>query len=438
MKKVSRRTAITFILSGLLVLGLLLFGYRLATEGADWAVFPSNSHIYRDGRFRTGAVMDRRGNPLLIAAEDGYHYSTDSAVRLATLHAVGDLNGNISTGATRVLADALSGYNLLTGVSGSGGELRLSIDADVCAAAYSALGGRNGAVGVMDYRTGELICIVSAPGFDPAVSSSTDTEGAYLNKLFSAAFTPGSVFKLVTAAAALEQIPDIHEREFYCPGSVVVGDELVTCSGTHGSLDFDTALAKSCNCAFAELALELGADTLTEYTAALGLAQSHSFDGITTAAGSIDAHDENPAILAWSGIGQANDLVCPLAVLRLCAAIANDGIAVTPRLTTSDEPAAGTRLLSPETADTLKRMMRFCVSSNYGEDSFPGLAVGAKSGTAEVDGSAPHAWFAGFADAADTPWAFVVIVENGGSGAAVAAPVANAALQAARRLSQEE
>ena len=147
------------------------------------------------------------------------------------------------------------------------------------------------------------------------------------------------------------------------------------------------------------------------------------------------------ARLAWSGIGQYNDLVNPLAMARYMGAIAAQGRAVNPQLIDKVRtplglpgaitwPSGHTRLMSSSTADTLKQMLRYNVTSYYGEWRFPGLAVCAKSGTAEVaEGDAPHAWFTGFLDDPENPYAFAVIVENGGWGVSVAGAVANQVLQ---------
>ena len=128
--------------------------------------------------------------------------------------------------------------------------------------AYDALDGHSGTVAVYNYETGDVICMVSSPSFDPAdppdlSESDEGYEGVYINRFLSSVYTPGSVFKIVTAAAAIENIDDIYERDFECSGSLDVGGDSVTCTSAHGSLKFEDALAVSCNCAFAQLALEI-------------------------------------------------------------------------------------------------------------------------------------------------------------------------------------
>jgi len=275
--------------------------------------------------------------------------------------------------------------------------------------------------------------MVSSPSYDPDAGFDADDpfyEGVYLNRCISAAYTPGSVFKLVTLAAALETVPDLKDRSFLCEGSVTVDGNIVRCTGTHGSQTIEQALANSCNCAFAALSLELGGEVLQQYAEAMGLTGAAVLEGMETAAGRIEAADPGSAALAWSGIGQSTDLVNPYAMARLVSAIANGGVLHEPGLT-AGSAGKETRLLSEATAAELKAMMNYNVAYAYGTWNFPGLTLCAKSGTAELGDGSSHAWFTGFLDDPENPYAFVVIIENGGGGLRVAGPVANALLQAA-------
>ena len=452
MKKVKRRSACALLLAICLVLGLGVYVVKYAVSGGTWASASFNQHSYTDGILTTGRVYDRNGVELAGVTEGGYRsFHSDATVRRATLHAVGDLSGNIGTGALRAFSSQLAGYNPVTGLyslSGTGNNLYLTIDSDLNVVAYNALAGRKGTIAVYNYETGEVLCMVSSPTFDPTtpeevVEGDSQYEGAYLNRFLSSTFVPGSIFKLVTTAAAIEQIPDIYSREWNCNGSLDVGGDTITCTGTHGSVNIEDALAVSCNCAFAQISLELGAETLYAYAQQMGLLDSLSINGIDTAAGEFQLAEDGTADLAWSGIGQYQDLVNPCSMLQLMGAIAGGGKAARPRLisrlTTSSGFPAGIytshssgRLLSEETAEALEQMMSYNVAATYGAGNFPGLDICAKSGTAEVGGDAsPHAWFVGFIRNEDYPLAFVVLVENGGSGSGVAGGIANTVLQAA-------
>ena len=194
---------------------------------------------------------------------------------------------------------------------------------------------------------------------------------------------------------------------------------------------------------FGQLAVELGSDTLKEYVEKAGLTGSYSVNGISTARGSFALDGEiSDTDLAWAGIGQHQDSVNPCALMIYMGAIANGGRAAVPCLIQQVEspglPALPqfTRrtggLIAPDTAQTVADMMINNVQTAYGTERFPGMELGAKSGTAEVgEGEKPHAWFAGFLKNQDAPYAFVVLVENGGSGAETAGTVASKVLRAA-------
>ena len=323
----------------------------------------------------------------------------------------------------------------------SGNTVYLTIDARYNYTAYEALGGKSGTVAVYNYETGEILCMVSAPSYDPLnvpedITTNDRYKGAYLNRFLSSTFTPGSVYKTVTLAAALEEIPDLADRTWTCSGSVQMGDETIICSGTHGEQDIASAFANSCNVAFAQIAQELGPGTLEKYTEQAGLTGSYSISGLPTAKGSFDFDNITDGQLGWAGVGQYHDQVNPAALMIYMGAIANGGKAAEPYLILRTESALGlpslphftTRtgtLISADTAAALADLMANNVTQTYGASRFPNMDICAKSGTAEVgEGQTPHAWFAGFLRGEETPYAFVVLVENGGGGSSVAGGVA--------------
>lgn len=454
MKKIEKRAAMCLLLAGALLLGLAVFCFRFVVDGGSWAAFPSNRHLYnKQGVLIGGRILDRNGL-VLSETEDGVRvYNDDRTIRRATLHAVGDAAGNIGTGAQTAFADKLSGYNLVTGaysLTGQGRNLYLTIDATLNRAAYQALDGRRGAVGLYNYQTGEILCMVSTPSFDPAhppaadeIEGNDDYNGVYVNRLLNATFTPGSIFKTVTLAAALDNLPNVTTRKFHCDGSLKIGGTTVTCTHAHGDLTLADALAESCNVTFGVLADEIGADKMREYTEKAGLTGSLSVSGIPTAKGAFDFPANDSGNLAWAGVGQHNDLVNPAAMMTYMGAIAHGGTPVLPRLvyksttaggipTSLNPKHTGARALSAETAKAVGDMMRGAVTNHYGEDRFPNMQLCAKSGTAEVGADKrPNAWFAGFSRDPDHPYAFIVLVENGGGGSAIAGDVAANVLQAA-------
>lgn len=452
MKRVSNRSRAVLLLCMLVIAGVSMYCFRYIVMGKQWASFPSNQAVYTGGILKVGKIYDRNGITLSVMVDGQRHYADEAAIRKSTLHAVGDKAGNIGTGALVSFASELMGYNIITGTysrTGEGKALYLTIDATLNEAAYKALDGKKGAVGVMNYETGEILCMVSSPTFDPVNVPDLDNgdeqyEGVYINRFLSSAYTPGSTFKLVTLAAAIEKIPDIYDRVFTCEGSLNVGGDTVKCSSTHGDLSIEDALAVSCNSAFAQLALELGPDTLEAYADRFQLTQSVTVNGLQTAVGNFTQAKPDTADLAWSGIGQYNDTVCPANMLRFVGAIANGGDAVDMSLIRDRGisgliPPGSERFMSKSTAEKIATMMNYNVYKTYGEKSFPGLELYAKSGTAEVGGGkSPNAWFVGFITNDEYPLAFVVVVENGGGGSKTAGPVANAVMQAAVNYNMNE
>lgn len=447
MKKIENRAIVCFLLALVLAAGMLLFLFRYLTQGGRWASSAFNRHLYNtQGQLIAGTVTDRDGD-VLSSSENGIRTYYDSeTVRKATLHAVGDLQGNIGTGALNAFASKMTGWNLFNGAFGAdrGGELALTIDARYNYEAYQALNGRAGAVAVYNYKTGEILCMVSAPSYDPLnvpddIETNDRWKGAYLNRFLSSVFTPGSVYKTVTLAAALENLPDIETRTWTCQGSVQIGDETIVCSGVHGEQDLADAYANSCNAAFAQIAVELGTDTLRRYTEQAGLTASVEVDSLSSAKGSFD-WDLTEGRLGWAGVGQDKDLVNPCALMVYMGAIANGGKTARPFLILKTKNALGFpslpqwprktgELISKSTAETLADMMAGNVEKTYGHSRFPNMDLCAKSGTAEVgEGQSPHAWFAGFLRNEDAPYAFVVMVENGGGGSSAAGTVAGKVL----------
>ena len=197
MKKIEKRALLCLLLAAALLLGSGLFVFRFVKNGGRWVSFAATRHLYnRQGQLSVGRVLDRDGDVLSWTEEDGTRrWYDNSTVRKATLHAVGDAQGNIGTGALVAFADQLSGYNLLTGAYsplGAGNDLYLTLDARYNYIAYEALAGRKGAVGVYNYETGEVLCMVSTPAFDPLYPPSAEEmegndayDGVYLNRFLS-------------------------------------------------------------------------------------------------------------------------------------------------------------------------------------------------------------------------------------------------------------
>ena len=252
------------------------------------------------------------------------------------------------------------------------------------------------------------------------------------------------MFKVVTTAAVIETLPDWESRTFHCDGQYELGDFTITCPYAHGDMTLRDAFAKSCNCAYAQLSVELGVKTLERYAKKAGLLDSISVSGLQTAQGSFTAAEEQ-GLLGWSGVGQHEDLVCPANLMTLMGAIANGGRPVLPHLICKEADLAGltlyrdgvshgSRTFSRATCETLKEMMANNVAVTYGQENFGELKLCAKSGTAERENGPADAMFAGFVQDEAYPLAFVVFAEQGGSGSQIAAPIAAKVLTACKTM----
>ena len=458
MKTTGTRSLILFLLTGGFLVGLVTFLASLALEGGSWAFQPYNKHLSGGGQLSyAGDVLDRTGAVLATSREGERIYNDDELIRRATLHAVGDTMGYISTGVQYSYRSELSGYNIFTGLATptgktTGNDVKLTLDANLCKTALQAFGSQKGAAVLYNYKTGQLLCMVSTPNFDPGnvpADLNTDTsgkyEGVYLNRALSASYTPGSIFKVVTAAAAIENIPDLEGRTFNCPGEITVNGNKITCLSRHGDIGFKDGLAKSCNIVFAELAIELGKEKMTAEADAMGFNRSFDLDGIPTSKSQYNVADAQQNDLGWSGVGQYTDLTNPYHMMLLMGAVANDGTPVKPYLIDSITTRFGlvtkaghaqkdAQLLQPATAAKLREALRYNVTSEYGDGMFPNMAVCAKTGTAEVGGGKkPNAWMVGFSSSEATPYAFAVVVENGNSGIRAAGGIASAIMAQAAK-----
>jgi len=322
----------------------------------------------------------------------------------------------------------------------------LTIDLRLQNIAENALKKLNcGAVVIMDVRSGDLKAVASYPEFDPNdLSASLDAElSPFLNRAFSA-YSVGSTFKLVTAAAALESgIPVTFEHT--CCGSITVGDVKFNCQylSGHGSLEMERALAVSCNPYFISLGSEVGGDKIAELASLIGFGCADTlWENYSTAPGNLPSNRTLalPAGTANFAFGQGELLATPLQICKLICVIANGGFTVAPRLidgftedgiTLCDTAPrySPNRVISAETAETLRQYMINAVENGSGRNAAPEhLGAGGKTASAQtgqyIDGDEKiEGWFAGFYPADEPQFAIVVLAEGAGSGAVAAAPV---------------
>lgn len=462
MNRIRTRSITVFIVAMLFILGLCIFTFRVATNADTWVQQNYNGHLSGSGGLeKAGEILDRSGVVLAQTVDGDREYNEDPQVRKAMLHAVGDNSLNISTAIQSTYRTELTGFSYVLGLGlpetfKSGRNITLTLDSKACKAAYEAMGDRRGAVVVYNYKTGEVLCMVSSTTYDPqdppviTEENEDKYEGAYLNRALSSSYAPGSIFKVVTTAAAIDNIDGIMDKTFTCNGSVEIGGNTINCMSKHGTLGIADGLAKSCNVVFAELAVEIGSEKMTKKAEEMGFNSSFFISDIPTAKSSYDVSKADKTALAWSGVGQHTDLTNPMHMAILMGAVANGGTPVMPFSVESvsgifgipgakNEGSKGEKMLSSNTAEVLDEMLRYNVTSDYGDSMFPSLTMCAKTGTAETGKNGEsHAWMIGYSQDEDAPLAFAVVVENAGFGYSQAGPVAVAAMEACAKIVRDK
>ena len=365
--------------------------------------------------------------------------------------------------------------DLLAGKEQRGASVELTIRSELQKVAADALGAQRGAVVAMDPRTGEILAMVSSPSFDPnrlAGHTTADVAANYqaylkqpgdplVNRAIAGdTYAPGSVFKLITAAAAIDAgyAPDTPVN---APDELALPQTSTTIQNFGGEScgptptpTFQYALEHSCNTPFADLAMKLGWPAIAAKAEAFGWGDKLTIPMKVTPSRLPAAPDA--AETAMSGIGQFDVRATPLQIAMVGSAIANDGVLMKPYLVadTRDSTLAllsvahpetyGTPM-TPEAAHTLRDMMVGVVDEGTGAAAkIPGVTVAGKTGTAQSGtGEAPHAWFVAFAPADHPVVVVAVVVENGGNagseatGGKVAAPIARAVILKALDLEQQ-
>ncbi len=454
MKRIMTRSLIVWFVTFAFLAGIIFLGVRIVLYHDEWVQQPFNGHMAASGGLaKAGKIFDRNETSLAYSENDARIYHPDQSTREALLHVVGDNSLNISTAIQSRYRTSLTGYSFVLGLGlpeslRPNSDVRLTIDADACRAAYEALGGRKGACVVYNYKTGEVLCDVSAPSYDPQYppeiteENESEYDGVYLDNVVSSAFTPGSTFKIVTAAAAVENLPDIYTKTYSCSGTVSIGGHDITCEEAHGDQSFSEAFANSCNCAFAQIAVEVGGEKMQETAERMGFNhKDFRMSDIPLATSRYDAKKADENSLAWSGIGQYEDLANPMLMAMICSAVANNGTAASPYIVQDDgklldklgiaiNQMQNTQMMSADTAARLHELMKGSAEGySWRGVSVAGLDFCAKTGTAEVGkDKEPTAWFVGFTEDPEHPYAFASVVVEGGYGIDAATPVVNAAV----------
>ncbi|SHE69801.1 peptidoglycan D,D-transpeptidase FtsI family protein [Clostridium fallax] len=345
-----------------------------------------------------------------------------------------------------------------------GNGLITTLDTNLQKVAYEALGNNKGSIVALDPKTGEILASVSKPSFNPndlenvmnQANSGKLKDNPLINRAVSGMYPPGSTFKVVTLASALENLPGVTSRTFEDNGKIQFNskDSLKNLDGNaYGNLSLKQALAVSSNVVFGTLALELGNDKLKATAEKFGFNQNVPSDGTvldTSKFPTLKSYEKGN--IAQSGIGQSSILATPMEMALVASTIANDGVMMEPRLVNEVvnkdgelvrkiSPKSVKTVISKDNANIIKDYMRYLVAERVPRDSswnraFGGLDAAGKTGTADYKlangtDATPHSWFIGFAPANNPKVAVAVIVENGGAGGGIAAQLAGRVMRAA-------
>ena len=461
MKKL--RKNLRFVTVFLCALFVLLAGYgaySVTVYGNRW--FSSSANTFAHSQKKNvipGDIQDRNGI-VLAAQQDGKRvYPGEASARMATVHAVGDSGSNVNNSAESFFASYLYGFNMsflervgyaLRGEEKRGDTVRLTIDSRLAQYAAGLFpSGKAGAVVVMNYKTGEVLTEQSFPSFDPqniTASVKADPQKPFFNRAIQGLYTPGSTFKIVTAASVIENMPDYASLTVSCDGMLQLGQRLITDAGTdmaagkitkHGELTLKKAFTVSCNNAFARLALQLGDLKLRKTAERFGFNDNFLFQDMVVENSSYPTSNRTDGEIAWTGAGQSALTASPLHLCMIAACVANDGVMMEPHMLLSAiSPQGSTRYtlstrvyrrpLTSQQAAILKDYMRAVITSGTGTAAnISNVKVCGKTGSAEIDGQEnTNAWFVGFLDDPDAPFALAIVVENAGGGGSVAAPLA--------------
>lgn len=471
--------------------------YIQVVKAVDYRHDPGNRRTVLEEYARARGQITASGGVVLAQStpsKDQYRYQR--------LYPGGAMYANITgyyslrygpTGLERLENDLLSGNDpslwveqlsdLITGRDPQGGNVQLTVVPAVQKAAYNGLAANGfvGAVVALEPSTGAILAMASTPSFNPtALASHSETEqranynrlvekapSPMLDRSIGSVYPPGSTFKLVVTAAALQHgyTPETDvtgARTITLPstgGATLSNYNKETCAGLGGrDVTLTQALAHSCNTAYASVAMDLGADVLKKQATLFGIGgDNSSIDGFPIAAsrtGSMTASNgaADPAALAQSGIGQRDVALTPMENAVIAATIANHGLRMQPYLVATTtrpdltvidqaEPESLGQAVPAAVAQQIRDMMIDSEKSTPGSGHIAGLTIASKTGTAEhgTDPKAtpPHAWYVAFAPADNPKVAVAVLVTNGGNrglkatGATVAAPIGRAVIAAA-------
>lgn len=469
----NRLTRTVFLFTALFAVLIGNITYIQVIKASEYQDMPSNNHTINKARYiKRGSIITSDGLTLAesIQQADGTYARSYPNGNLAA-HVVGYYSQQYGTmGIENTQNDTLTGskdysswqnaLNSLAGISEPGNSVQLTIDSRIQRAAEQALSGRVGAIVALDPRTGAVLAWASAPTFDntniqaaiEAANASGGTDTSMYDRATLALYTPGSTFKVITLASALDNGMATLDSTYDSPGRMEIGgaDVVSVNERGHGTISLARAFAVSSNTVFGQVATGLGADKLVSTARAFGYGQKLGLDFASAASIMPDPTEMTEWELAWAGagqpVGQGHTPGPQTTVMQnavMAATIANGGVAMNPYVVSQVLAPDGTVLKTTRgrslgqavgsgTADQVKQAMLDVVQSGTGSAArIPGVKVAGKTGTAETNNATANSTFVGFAPY-DTPTvAISVVIEQNAKGEESAAGVAGQVLRAA-------
>lgn len=469
----NRLTRTVFLFTALFAVLIGNITYIQVIKASEYQDMPSNNHTINKARFiKRGSIITADGLTLAesIQQADGTYARSYPNGNLAA-HVVGYYSQQYGTmGIENTQNDTLTGskdysswqnaLNSLAGISEPGNSVQLTIDSRIQRAAEQALAGRVGAIVALDPRSGAVLAWASAPTFDntniqaaiEAANASGGTDTSMYDRATLALYTPGSTFKVLTLASALENGLATLDTTYDSPGRMEIGGADVVSIGErgHGKISLAKAFALSSNTVFGQVADGLGAEKLVATARAFGYGQQLGLDFTTAASVMPNPEEMTEWELAWAGAGQPvgqGHTPGPQATVMqnalMAATIANNGIAMNPYVVSQILAPDGTVLKTTRghslgqavgsgTAEQVKQAMLDVVQNGTGSAAaIAGVKVAGKTGTAETNNANANSTFVGFAPY-DTPTvAIAVVIEQNAKGEESAAAVGGQVLRAA-------
>lgn len=469
----NRLTRTVFLFTALFAVLIGNITYIQVIKASEYQDMPSNNHTINKARFiKRGSIITADGLTLAesIQQADGTYARSYPNGNLAA-HVVGYYSQQYGTmGIENTQNDTLTGskdysswqnaLNSLAGISEPGNSVQLTIDSRIQRAAEQALVGRVGAIVALDPRSGAVLAWASAPTFDntniqaaiEAANASGGTDTSMYDRATLALYTPGSTFKVLTLASALENGLATLDTTYDSPGRMEIGGADVVSIGErgHGKISLAKAFALSSNTVFGQVADGLGAEKLVATARAFGYGQQLGLDFTTAASVMPNPEEMTEWELAWAGAGQPvgqGHTPGPQATVMqnalMAATIANNGIAMNPYVVSQILAPDGTVLKTTRghslgqavgsgTAEQVKQAMLDVVQNGTGSAAaIAGVKVAGKTGTAETNNANANSTFVGFAPY-DTPTvAIAVVIEQNAKGEESAAAVGGQVLRAA-------